>query len=180
MTWGYFPGSIADLKGKVFEGGIITSYHMVVGKDSKFQAVIETPLLGLSSFACLFPWASGIQMKEDMLRYQRTAHLFQLVRDNGAGEVKQEGRIKWRLDGSDKENIKEGLQRALRILVAAGAVEVSTHPSDGQRIKCEGVGKEELEKLLEEVSACGGVSSKGRALESLLFCSSDGELQNGC
>ncbi|KAL5997094.1 hypothetical protein ACLOJK_008022 [Asimina triloba] len=160
MTWGYFPGSIEDLKGKVFEGGIITSYHMVVGKDSKFQAVIETPLLGPSSFACLFPWVSGIQMKEDMLRYQRTAHLFQLVRDNGAGEVKQEGRIKWRLDGSDKENIREGLQRALRILVAAGAVEVGTHRSDGQRIKCEGVGEEELEKFLEEVSACGGVSSR--------------------
>ncbi|KAJ6696075.1 LONG-CHAIN-ALCOHOL OXIDASE [Salix koriyanagi] len=90
MAWGYFPESNSEFKGKVYEGGIITT------------------------------------------------------------------------DAMDKENLKVGLQQALKILVAAGAVEVGTHRSDGQRIKCRGIKKEDQEEFLDTIYAAAGATVTGR------------------
>ncbi|MED6169939.1 long chain fatty acid oxidase [Stylosanthes scabra] len=161
MAWGYFPESVCDLKGKIYEGGIITSVHKVQSEDSssKVKAIVETPAMGPGVFSSLFPWESGIEFKERMLKYSRTAHFITIIKDNGSGEIRSEERVRYEFDDSDKENMKEGLKQALRILIAAGAVEVGTHRSDGHRIKCEGKSEKELREFVESVYITGGPMS---------------------
>ncbi|XP_058730494.1 long-chain-alcohol oxidase FAO1-like [Vicia villosa] len=167
MTWGYFPESNSNLKGKVYEGGIITSVHKVKSSsddsNSYTRAIIETPLLGPASFATLCPWESGHDFKQRMLNYPRTSHLITIIRDKASGQVTREGRISYKLNSSDKENMRSGLQQAVRILIAAGAVEVGTHRSDGQRIKCcdENISEKEIEKFVDSVCPVEGALSPG-------------------
>ncbi|KAL0383641.1 UNVERIFIED_CONTAM: Long-chain-alcohol oxidase FAO2 [Sesamum calycinum] len=140
LVWGYFPESLVELKGKSFEGGILTSLHKVQSEqESDIQAIVEAAALGPASFAALFPWASRRDMNDRMTKYARTAVLFALAKDHGSGEVRKPGHIKYRLSSLDKENLKTGLRRALRILIGAGAVEVGTFRSDGQRMRCKGL-----------------------------------------
>ncbi|KAG8370448.1 hypothetical protein BUALT_Bualt14G0118000 [Buddleja alternifolia] len=152
MAWGYFPEKGSNIEGKIYEGGIITSLHKVKeNESSNVRAIIESPILGPGSFAALLPWESGNDVKNRVLKYSRTAHLFAMIRDSGSGEILPGGRISYKFDKIDKENMKAGLRRALRILIAAGAVEVGTHQSDGQKMKCEGSSEREVEEFLETV-----------------------------
>ncbi|KAK7262632.1 hypothetical protein RJT34_30207 [Clitoria ternatea] len=171
MTWGYFPESNTELKGKVYEGGIITSVHKVPSTDSESdaRAIIETPLLGPASFASLCPWESGQDFKERMLNYPRTAHLITIIRDRACGQVTTEGRINYKMNAIDRENMRAGLQQALRILIAAGAVEVGTHRSDGQRIKCSGISENEVQEFLDSVYPMEGALSLGEKWN--IYCS---------
>lgn len=156
MAWGYFPEPTSGIGGRNYEGGIITSLHKVVDHESNTRAIIETPVLGPGSFAALCPWESRAELNDRLLKYARTAHLFSMIRDRGSGEVMIEGRVDYKLDNVDKENMKAGLVRALRILIAAGATEVGTHQSDGQRVKCEGTSEREVEEFLDTVVAAEG------------------------
>ncbi|XP_042517050.1 long-chain-alcohol oxidase FAO2-like [Macadamia integrifolia] len=159
LGWGYFPDSISDLKGKIYEGGIITSLYKEVSENSRVKYIIETPAMAPASFASLTPWLSGRDMKENIVKYARISHIFALVRDHGSGEVEAEGKIKYNPSELDRENLTAGLRQALRILIAAGAVEVGTFRNDGQKIKCKGVKEEELEEFLDSVRAEGSLMS---------------------
>ncbi|EES07164.1 long-chain-alcohol oxidase FAO2 [Sorghum bicolor] len=164
LVWGYFPDTMPDLKGKTYEGGIITSLHKVEGAPgAPARAILETPAMGLAGAGTLFPWVSGSDLKERMLRYGRTVHLFSLVRDRGSGSVLGERRVAYHLDATDAENMREGLRRALRILAAAGAAEIGTHRSDGQRFACRGATEAALEEFLDGVDVVRGPQSKAEA-----------------
>ncbi|CAL4933616.1 unnamed protein product [Urochloa decumbens] len=167
MAWGYFPENRQDppLSGKSYEGGIITTMHRVTERT-----IIETPALGPGAFAAMVPWESGRDMKERMRRYSRTAHAFALVRDRGAGFVDGEGRVRFTPSREDVDELRNGLRRVLRILVAAGAAEVGTHRSDGLRLRCKGLRDEDLEAFLDEVTIEKG-PMHSRADKWALHCS---------
>ncbi|CAO2818610.1 unnamed protein product [Amaranthus hypochondriacus] len=162
LAWGVFPEcSTPNLNGKSYEGGIITSLHKVVSRTSDdIHAIIEATSLGPASFSGLIPWISGLDMKERMIKYGRTVNLVALIKDHSTGAVKKEGRITYSLNKYDKKNLEMGLRQCLRILISAGAVEVGTYRSDGQRLKCKGVKGEEIDEFLESIVASGGPMSR--------------------
>lgn len=148
VAWGYFPpGDEPD--GKCYEGDIISSMCKIEGSS----AMIQTPIFHPGAFSSWSPWVSGRDMKERMVRYSRTASLFALVRDKGSGRVWKENYLSYKVDeGShDGENLARGLERALRILIAAGAAEVGTHRMDGERFNVAEARQEEIEDFLGKV-----------------------------
>ncbi|XP_051141716.1 long-chain-alcohol oxidase FAO2-like [Andrographis paniculata] len=165
FAWGYFPETSTEFTGKNFEGGIITSVHKLQSdqdqdQEPSFRAIVEASSLGPGTFAAMCPWMSTQDMTNRMLKYPRTVVLFALARDQGSGYVKERGRVKYRLSNVDKENLKTGLRQTLRILIAAGAEEVGTFRSDGQRIQCNGRKAAEVEEFLDSVAAESGPRSK--------------------
>ncbi|EPS66779.1 hypothetical protein M569_07992, partial [Genlisea aurea] len=162
FIWGYFPETDTRLKGTSYEGGIITSIHKVQSEERKpaVQAIVEAASLGPGAFSSLFPWTSRNNMDDRMRKYSRTAVLFTLVRDEGSGEVKKLKQIQYKLSEVDKENLKTGMRRALRILIAAGATEAGTFRSDGQRIWCKGTNDDAVEEFLDTVVAADGPRTK--------------------
>ncbi|PWA51425.1 long-chain-alcohol oxidase FAO2 [Artemisia annua] len=184
LAWGYFPPKPTDTtdNGKCYEGGIITSLHKVKSNEdpSKTSAIVEAASMGPASFASLFPWISGADIKDRMIKYPRITKLFSLVKDQSSGEVREEGKVTYRLTEPDKENLRVGLREALRILVSAGAEEIGTFRNDGQRIKCRGIESSDLEEFLDTIAADGGPRS--RCENWTLYCTAHqmGSCKMGC
>lgn len=162
MAWGYFPEKNPHFEGVAHEGEIVTSLHYVFPLDSTTPNItLETPAIGPGLYAALTPWVSGSDMKERLAKYARTSHIFVMIRDEGVGEVKGDI-VTYKLTKADEENLTIGLKQAVRILVAAGAAEVGTYRSDGQRLNCNGIKEEELEAFLHTVNAPPGVVSMSK------------------
>ncbi|KAF5199188.1 Long-chain-alcohol oxidase fao4a [Thalictrum thalictroides] len=162
MSWGYFPNSPSssgwpEQCKKSYEGGIMTAMSTVVGEFNKsgYGAIIQTPALHPGLFSCVMPWMSGADMKDRMSKFSRTAHIFALARDKGSGEVNSFSSLSYRMDDSDEENLKRGIEKTLRILAAAGAEEIGTHHFKGKKLNVKTASSYELERFVKEESRRG-------------------------
>ncbi|KAK4422437.1 Long-chain-alcohol oxidase FAO4A [Sesamum alatum] len=160
MAWGYFPDSPAPdawpaAEKRSYEGGIITAMSRVVANSetSGYGAVIQTPMVHPGLFSALTPWISGRDMKNRMVKFSRTAHIFALARDKGSGKVTSETNISYKLEDSDQENLRKGLEKVLRILAAAGAEEIGTQHAMGRVLNVKQASEEELERFVKEESS---------------------------
>eukprot|EP00249_Psilotum_nudum_P001857 c14587_g2_i1 orf=2-2455(-) len=153
--WGYFPEGQGP-PGKSYEGTILSSICKL--ETTNFNAIpygtiLETPSMHPGGFAASMPWLSGCDHKNRMRRYARTAHIFVLIKDKGSGVVDCNGDIRYDLDPTDEQKLKEGGEKALRALIAAGAVEVGTHHIDGDRLRVNAASATEIEDFLHRVQS---------------------------
>jgi long-chain-alcohol oxidase len=99
---------------------------------------------------------AGKDAKERMLHYSRTVHIGVVTRDKGSGKVgvdrNQHPTFEYSLLAYDEDSMMTGVDQALRILVAAGAIEIGTHQFDGERFKVQG--KKRLENLNPRSRIC--------------------------
>ncbi|MQL99227.1 hypothetical protein Taro_031946 [Colocasia esculenta] len=161
MAWGYFPemGSRwPEEEKRSYDGSIMTAMSTVVAniKSGGYGAVIQTPSLHPGMFSVLTPWTSGADVKERMLRFSRTAHIFTLGRDRGCGDARGfPGSLKYKLREDDEENMQKGVEKMLRILAAAGAEEIGTHHEAGERLNVKTASSHEFERFVTRASQRG-------------------------
>ncbi|KAA0052249.1 long-chain-alcohol oxidase FAO4A isoform X2 [Cucumis melo var. makuwa] len=161
MAWGYFPAetdkSWPEKDKKSYEGGIMTAMCNIGPEPNQEPgyggAVIQTPALHPGLFSILMPWVSGTNIKQRMCKFSRTAHVFVLARDKGSGTVKSPSSLSYKMDNVDEQNLQKGLEKALKILAAAGAVEIGTHHNKGRSINVKKVSYREYEKFVKEESS---------------------------
>ncbi|KAK6129877.1 hypothetical protein DH2020_036395 [Rehmannia glutinosa] len=159
MAWGYFPDDNSnawpEAEKKSYEGGIMTAMSKVVAnfESSGYGAVIQTPALHPGLFSALMPWISGEDFKNRMVRFSRTAHVFALARDKGSGVVTSENNLSYAMEDSDKENLRRGMEKVLRILAGAGAEEIGTQHITGRALNVKRASEEEFERFVKEESS---------------------------
>ncbi|XP_044468907.1 long-chain-alcohol oxidase FAO4A-like isoform X2 [Mangifera indica] len=158
MAWGYFPDTPngwPEKEKKSYEGGILTAMSIVAANFDKsgYGALIQTPSLHPGMFSSLVPWTSGEDMKVQMCKFARTAHIFALARDKGSGIVNSPNSISYRINATDEENLQGGLEKMLRILAAAGAEEIGTHHPKGKKLNVKHVSAVEFERFVKEESS---------------------------
>nr|GMD98383.1 long-chain-alcohol oxidase FAO4A-like [Ipomoea batatas] len=160
FAWGYFPDapssdSWPEAEKKGYQGGIMTAMSKVVAnfEESGYGALIQTPSLHPGLFSAIMPWLSGTDIKTRMQRFSRTAILFALARDKTSGEAPSPSSISYNLQKTDKDNLKNGLEKVLRILAAAGAEEIGTCHRTGKILKPKGASRDEIEEFVEKESS---------------------------
>ncbi|CAI7769816.1 unnamed protein product [Closterium sp. NIES-53] len=92
--------------------------------------MIQTPTMHPGLLGCAIPWLGSQAIKQSAVRFDRIASLIAIVRDHGHGTVRVDGSgrpvVMYRLCKEDQKSMQEALLLSLRILRAAGAVEVGT------------------------------------------------------
>lgn len=143
IVWGYFPQGITP-EGNCYEGAPMTAFSNVAAnwKTSGYGALIQTPIMHPGIFACAMPWKSGSSFKESMVKYSRTCSLMVVLRDSGGGTVGTKGdgslNIHYTLRSDDATRARAAIEKALRVLVAAGAAEVGGHHQHLESFKVNG------------------------------------------
>ncbi|VFQ69459.1 unnamed protein product [Cuscuta campestris] len=125
-------------------------------EESGYGAIIQTPSLHPGIFSAVMPWTSGADIKTRMRRFSRTAVLFALARDRTtSGKVDSPSSITYKIEETEKETLRNGLDRLLRILAAAGAEEIGTCHREGKTLKVNrgGGGREEFEAFVAAESS---------------------------
>ncbi|KAJ1382834.1 Glucose-methanol-choline oxidoreductase, N-terminal [Sesbania bispinosa] len=168
-----------EAKVTISAGGALLTPPLMISSGINVRAQGKAYEGGPASFASLCPWNLDLTSKKRMLNYPRTAHFITIIRDMACGQVTTEGRINYKLNATDRENMRAGLQQALRILIAAGAVEVGTHRSDGQRLSVVRLVKMELKEFLDSVIPVEGALSPGENWNIYTSCTSDGSCRMG-
>ncbi|CAI5498614.1 unnamed protein product [Closterium sp. Naga37s-1] len=99
------------------------------------EANLHPGLLG-----CALPWLGSRAIKKTFIRFDRTASLIAIVRDRGRGTVGVDGSgrpvVTYQLCKEDQKSMQEALLLSLRILRAAGAVEVGTLHQSLKPFRC--------------------------------------------
>ncbi|XP_024543429.1 long-chain-alcohol oxidase FAO4A [Selaginella moellendorffii] len=165
-VWGYFPDEEKN-PGASFEGGIMTAFSAVSARWDTvgYGPVLMTPSFHPGQYASVVTWKSGAQHKEAMRRFRRVSQVVLFTRDKGAGSIgvdkkTDEITIEYTLDPYDEEVCLEGAEKGLRVLKAAGAVEVGTHHHDAESFTFgKSTSWKEEKKRFEEYLA--SVRSKG-------------------
>lgn len=86
---------------------------------------------------------AAADFKERMARFSRTVTLCVVTRDESTGQVRVAAdgtpAITYTLNAADEATALEGIEKGLRVLIAAGATEVGTHQQDGERFSLKGM-----------------------------------------
>ncbi|PIN26290.1 Glucose dehydrogenase/choline dehydrogenase/mandelonitrile lyase (GMC oxidoreductase family) [Handroanthus impetiginosus] len=157
LAWGYFPDTPdgwPEAEKRSYEGAIMTAMSKTGSNLEPFNygGIIQTPSLHPGMFSALMPWRSGRDIKNRLLKFSRTAHIFALARDKGSGVVNSPTDISYKMVDSDQENLCEGFEKVLRILAAAGAEEIGTFHKKGRVLSVKQADKEEFERFVKEES----------------------------
>ena len=86
---------------------------------------------------------AAADFKERMARFSRTVTLCVVTRDESSGQVSVEPdgttAITYTLNAADEQTALAGIEKGLRVLIAAGATEIGTHQQDGERFRVRGM-----------------------------------------
>ncbi|KAH9311153.1 hypothetical protein KI387_026188 [Taxus chinensis] len=162
IVWGYFPPGVGP-DGSCYEGGIMTAFSNegAAWKTSAYGALLQTPILHPATFATIMPWRSGSHFKATMLKFSRTCSLIVLLRDKGGGTVaaKPDGSlaVRYEIRTDDQARASDAVAKGLRVLAAAGAVEIGTHHQDVESFKVEyGSSSRHFDEYVDNVAKKGG------------------------
>ncbi|CAI7897197.1 unnamed protein product [Closterium sp. NIES-54] len=146
-AWGFFPESAPSLppslpSGPGYLGPImsVNSRETANWETTGYGAMIQTPTMHPGLLGCALPWLGSRAIKKTFIRFDRTASLIAIVRDRGRGTVGVDvsGRpvVTYQLCKEDQKSMQDALLLSLRILRAAGAVEVGTLHQSLKPFRC--------------------------------------------
>lgn len=129
LVFGVFP----DREINLFQGSIMTALSNITENHdgTYYGAKLEVPVLHPGSFSAVVPWRGAADYKRHILRYRNISPVLILSRDKESeGTVSYDDNnnvvVDYNITTRDKNSILVGVDKALDVLVAAGAEELFT------------------------------------------------------